>query len=347
MNETKLAELLQSRAYNPANAPESEQIVFRIQFQNIGSLGNINLLTGLPKAGKSKYISGMMAAAISRQSVFSLNIRLPDDKHGVAHWDTEQNLYDYYSMMKLVKKLAGLPEFPANFRSFHCRRDNARTIMSMIQYYLKRYPDTGILFLDGLLDMIDRFNDEGQSKQLVNFLKHITDVHNILVIGVLHRSVSAAKSIGHLGSSADRSAQSVLVVEKNKEARQYILRAEYLRSADDIEPIAIFYNKELETWEQTDYIPLEEPTRGGSRKPRPGEITTEEHQDNVRRVFYTKDPQPYQLFCRNIAEIYALGIVKAKDTAAYLLREGFVFKNDNGEYTRQRQSNMFAASVKK
>lgn len=340
MNTTQLQKILTERAYNPQDEPENENVVFRIQFQNIGSLGNFILVTGTPKAGKSKWISGMNAAALKRQDVFSLNIRLPDDKRRIAHWDTEQNRYDYHAMMKLIKKLANIDVFPENYHSFHCRQDNARTIMAMVEYFLQQNPDTGMIFLDGLLDMIDRFNDEGQSKQLVNFLKRITDVHNVLVVGVLHRSVSVNKSIGHLGSSADRAAQSVLIVEKNKEVKQYVLRAEYLRSADDFEPLAIWYNKDCQTWEQCDYIPTEETPRGANRKRRPHEYDITEHLDNIRRIFNSDRVLSYGNYINAICEIYALGHNLAKDMGAYLVKEGLVFRIEQG-YTNQRQKGLF------
>jgi len=337
--DTVLKQLLIERAYNPAHEPESEQVVFRIQFQNIGSLGNFDLITGRPKSGKSKYLSGMMAAAITRQEIFSMSLRLPEDKKRVAHWDTEQNRYDYHAMIKLVCKLGNIDTMPTHFHSFHCRQDNAATIIAMVDYFLSLYPDTGLLFLDGLLDMIDRFNDEGQSKMLVNFLKKITDQYNVLVIGVLHRGVTHDKSLGHVGSIADRAAQSVLIVEKNKEAKQYVLKAEYLRSADDFEPIAIYYNKQLNFWEQTDYLQPDQPAER-QRKKRPAEYDHNDHAANVARIFSIDQLLPYKKYIQNICETYALGHNLAKDMGSYLVREGLVWKTNDG-YTNIRQSQLF------
>jgi len=343
MTPAELNKLLITRHYNATSEPPAEQVVFRIQFQNIGSLGNFILLTGRPKSGKSKYISGKAASALTGKEVFGMQIKLPNEKNRVAHWDTEQNKYDYHAMIKLIQKLAGLDEVPKHFNSFHCRRDNAATIIAMVEYYLKCYPDTGVIILDGLLDMIDRFNDEGQSKMLVNFLKRITDEHNVLVIGVLHRSVTNDKSLGHVGSIADRAAQSVLIVEKNKEVvpAQYVLRAEYLRSADDFDPIAIYFNKQLHLWEQCDYImPEDIQTEGRTRKKRPLEYDIQEHKDNCRRIFNARAELSYKNLVNEIKQIYALGDNLAKDFVPYLLKEGLIFKTDTG-YTMTSQAKLF------
>jgi len=339
MKADQLKQLLIERAYNPADEPESEQVVFRIQFQNIGSLGNFDLITGRPKSGKSKYLSGMMAAAITRTEIFSMSLKLPDGKGRVVHWDTEQNRYDYHAMIKTILKLGKIDAVPKHFNSFHCRRDNAATIIAMVKYFLQLYPDTGIVFLDGLLDMIDRFNDEGQSKMLVNFLKQITDEHNVLVIGVCHRGVTHDKSLGHVGSIADRAAQSVLIVEKNKDAKQYVLKPEYLRSADDFEPVAIFYNRQLNLWEQTEYIAPDAPVER-QRKKRPAEYDYNDHAANVARIFRVHELLPYKQYIQEICETYALGHNLAKDMGSYLVREGLVWKTQDG-YTNIRQSKLF------
>jgi hypothetical protein len=344
MTKEQVLKLLADRAYNPAHEPAQEQVVFRIQFQNIGSLGNFDLVTGRPKSGKTKYLSGMMASAITRKEIFSMNLRLPVGKERVAHWDTEQNRYDYHAMMKLIKKLADQETLPEHFHSFHCRRDNAATIIAMVKHFLHLYPDTGLIFLDGLLDMIDRFNDEGQSKMLINFLKQITDEHNILVIGVLHRGVTHDKSLGHVGSIADRAAQSVLIVEKNKETNglpvQYVLKSEYLRSADDFDPIAIHFNKQLSLWELTDYIAGTEEIKDRTRKKRPVEYDISEHQDNIRRIFHPTNELPYKKYVQQICEVYALGFNLAKDMGAWLVRQGLVYKTNIG-YTNVNQAKLF------
>jgi ribosomal protein L21E len=286
----------------------------------------------------------MMAAALTRQEIFSMSLRLPEEKKRVAHWDTEQNRYDYHAMIKLVCKLGNIDAIPDHFHSFHCRQDNAATIIAMVKYFLSIYPDTGLLFLDGLLDMIDRFNDEGQSKMLVNFLKQITDQYNVLVIGVLHRGVTHDKSLGHVGSIADRAAQSVLIVEKNKEAKQYVLKPEYLRSADDFEPVAIYYNKQLNLWEQTEYMQPDQPAER-QRKKRPAEYDYNDHAANVARIFRVQQSLPYKQYIQEICEVYALGYNLAKDMGSYLVREGLIWKTQDG-YTNIRQSKLFVETIK-
>ncbi len=75
MNEAALQKLLQSNLYDYTAPAPTEQVVFRIQYKRIGSLGDFILFSGRPKSGKTKYLSGCIAAAISKDEVFDMSIR--------------------------------------------------------------------------------------------------------------------------------------------------------------------------------------------------------------------------------------------------------------------------------
>lgn len=343
---TDLEQLLREALFDINNAPPEEVVIWRIEGQNIGSLGNFSLITGLPKAGKGKYICGITAAGLTREEIFSQWVKLPPGKQSISYWDTEQSRYDHFTMLKTMLKLMQQEAFPDHFHSYHVRKHDAQTIIPMIEHELSINPNIGLILLDGLLDLIDSFNDEKQSKWLVNFLKRITDIYNIHVIGVLHRSKSVDKSMGHLGSAADRAAQSVLKVEKNKENKQYVLSAEYLRNADDITPIAIYYNKGLHMWEQTEYIAdgqqQQKPDR--QRKETPRELDISVHTLNVIRIFNSQPVQSYATLKQNIIEIYGRGSNWAIECIKHLTQqEQLIYKIEAG-YTNVKQARLYIQS---
>lgn len=343
INVQQLEQLLRDALFDATKPPPDEIVVWRIEGQNVGSLGNFSLLTGLPKAGKGKYICGITAAAITREEIFGQWFKLPADKKGISYWDTEQSRYDHYQMMQLIRRLIDGRQLPAWYNSYHCRRHDAQTIIAMIEHELTIRQDIGFVILDGLLDLIDSFNDEKQSKALVNFLKRITDVHNILVLGVLHRSKSVDKSMGHLGSAADRAAQSVLKVEKNKELKQYVLSAEFMRSGDEFTPIAIQYNKGLNTWLQCDYIATDQPApkSGKERQPTARELDISIHTLNVLRIFNSQAVQSYEELIQNVRETYGRGRNWAVECVKHLWQERqLIFKTATG-YTNISQAKLY------
>lgn len=241
--------------------------------------------------------------------------------------------------------LCGMAAAPEYFKSYHCRQDSAAQIIALIDHYLKIFPDTGIMFLDGLLDLIDSFNDEKHSKFLVNWLKRITEANNLLIIAILHRSMSVDKSIGHLGSSADRAAQSVLIVEKNRETKQYILKPEYLRDGDDFTPIAIYYNKQLSIWQQTDYIDTSEapkPQTANLNKRRPFEYSHDEHAGQVYSLFSVDTILSYDNLLQRIREVYGVGKGWAIDCVKILEKDNLIWRVPEG-FTNIRQGKIFKA----
>ena len=61
MSELNIAELLKIRQIRENYTPPSDNIVFTIDGKNIGSLQNYVTFAGLPKTGKSTFISALIS----------------------------------------------------------------------------------------------------------------------------------------------------------------------------------------------------------------------------------------------------------------------------------------------
>jgi len=340
MNNADLAKILQSNLYDHSAPPPNEQVVFRIQYKRIGSLGDFILFSGRPKSGKTKYLSGCIAAAISKQEVFDMHIKLPEHKKGVVHFDTEQSKYSHYKMMELIMKLTAETTFPDNFKSYRCRSVAPSNILRMVEYYLQQNKNTGIVYLDGLLDTVESMNDEKHSNFLKCWLKRITEDYNILLAGVIHRGFSNDKSIGQVGSAGERAAQTVLLIEKDKETKQYILKAEYMRDDDEFAPVAIYYNKQLEIWEKTDYIelPAENPHRPAAQlKRRPQDYDIQDHRMHVAQIFNSQAVHKYNDLLQLIKEVYGVGRPWAVECVKVLCSENLIWRTPEGLTNIQQQ----------
>jgi len=344
MNQKDLYKLLQATQFDATADPPKEQVVFRIQFKTIGSLGDFILFSGRPKSGKTKYLSGCMAAAISRSTVFDMQIRLPEEKRKVVHFDTEQGKYSHWKMMQLILQLANLQQWPDNFKSYRCRSVAPAQILALVECALQHDPNIGIVYLDGLLDTIESMNDEKHSSHIKRWLKRITEDYNVLLAGVIHRGFSNDKSIGQIGSEGERAAQTVLLIEKNKDTRQYIMRAEYMRDDDEFAPVAIWYNKQLSLWEQTDYIDDGQEKTPGSLKRKPHEYDISEHSANTVRIFNSGKLQNYKQLCSRICEVYGVGGQFAKEVVKILEKENLIWRLEDGNFTNIRQAKLGIAN---
>ena len=243
--EVNYLDLLFTRRFDSSTKIPNHPKYFTIGNNLIGSAGNIVTLVGLPKAGKSSFLTAIIASGLIQRAVFDFELKLyPEQKKTKIAWfDTEQSADDFNRSMQKVKDFSCLPESEIyNYLDcFLVNSDTSKDILGMIESYLQAQPSCAILVLDGLLDVVDNLNDEREAKLIIRKLKKLAKDYSILIITVLHLGKKDLSSIGHIGSEADRRAQSVLNIEKTKN-NSYICSAKMLRSAAGFTPIEIYYN---------------------------------------------------------------------------------------------------------
>ena len=235
------SQLLEKRKFNPESPPPPEDVILTIGNKNVGTAQNYVVYSGQAKAGKSTYLSATIASAFLPRGidVFGIKLNTPPGRNKVAYFDTESSQYDFWRTVVRIRNLAMLDRFPLGLDAFNTREDAPKIIRGQIWAYLEQNPDCAIVVVDGLLDLCMDYNDPVETRRLTNWLKLVTARFNVLLITVLHLSKGIGETLGHLGSNTDRWAQSTLIVEKNKEAKQFVLKPKFMRSDEDFEPVAI------------------------------------------------------------------------------------------------------------
>jgi len=235
-------QLLNSRHYQDGYQPPQENVFFRIRNEIIGSAGNFCVFSGLPKAGKSTFLNAMIASThVIGGNLFGLHLNSDVTRPFIGYFDTESAQYDFYKNIGRIKQMTHRDSLPANFNAFNTRQDPSEINKILVETYIRNYP-ASIVIIDGFLDLIKNYNDESESRQLIDWLKKITTEFSVLIIGVIHTGKKDNHTLGHFGSMVDRYAQSVLEVTKDKETNTYCLSAKYLRSAPEFDPIYIMWN---------------------------------------------------------------------------------------------------------
>lgn len=235
-------EALYKRQYKGDYTPGAEQKIMCIGGRVVATLQNIVCFTGLPKAGKSSFLSAAVASCFLPFSVFGINTILPNKRKSICYIDTESSEYDFYKGVDRVKNLLGRDEMPKQFHGFATRDLSPVEIKEYSEYYLSLHPEISVLYFDGLLDLLLNYNDEVESRLLINWLKRITAQYNILIVGVVHTGKKDNNTLGHFGSMVDRYCQSVLVVEKDQKKNTFELKPKFMRSDADFEPIVLANN---------------------------------------------------------------------------------------------------------
>ena len=238
MANTTITELFNSRIFNPKAKPKRE-VVITVRESVVGTLQSFVVFTGLPKASKSTFIAGAIASAYCTYDVFHIKITPPAGRSQILYVDTESSEYDFYQQIEKIRAQLLRNSLPQELVPISCREDEPGTIIKLIEYYLDKYKECAIVVIDGLLDLINNYNDEREGKQLINWLKKITKKYDCLVICVIHQSKGSGNTLGHLGSMADRYCQSSLEIVKEKSTNQFVMKPKLLRSVGDFDPVAI------------------------------------------------------------------------------------------------------------
>lgn len=238
--EVNYLNLLQSRHYKINYTPLPEDIIFKIDDSTIGTIGNFVTFSGLAKAGKSTFLSSTIASVFHQyKNIYGIQLRPLENRKRVAYFDTESGESDFYKQLAKIKTQAKISDFPETFNAFSVREDNPDTIRIFIETYLQFYKDCSVVIIDGFLDIMYNFNDEIESKKTITWLKMITKVYNVLVIGVIHLARRESQLLGHFGSMLERYSQSVLEVSKDYDSGVIVLKPKLMRSDKDFTPIAL------------------------------------------------------------------------------------------------------------
>jgi hypothetical protein len=325
------SELLKN-AYKRDYLPPQEQILLSIQGQNIGSMQNYVIISGLPKSGKSTFTTSIVASSFNTWDIFGMKLQTLPGRSRILYIDTESSEYDYYKHMSRIKNVANKDNIPMFFDSFCLRKEGPETIKLMIQAYLENTPDCSVIILDGLLDIVMNYNDEIECRKVVNWIKEITTLNNLLLIGILHTGKNEGKTLGHLGSNTDRWAQSTLAVKK-EESGSFILESKFLRSSGGFIPIEIRYDID-----QNKFIQVNSNIQDDKKIKHFSNYNDQDHNNTLNIIFKNAKYFKYENLIVEISKIEKRGINFSKSYLKYLKEKNYISKNSQNEYFDYRKT---------
>lgn len=322
------SQLLISRKYNPDFTPPPDATAFRVQGEPVGNLASFIVFSGLPKAGKSRFFMAAIASAITKREIFTMQLTPPKDRPKIAIFDTESSQSDFYKNVDQLKRFAGIDKLPAYIDAYCTRQDEPQTQIKLITQYCNQSPETSILVIDGLLDLVINYNDETESRQLINWLKKLTTEKNILVMSVLHTGKDGTQRLGHLGANTDRWAQSTLAVRKeanenNPQKSKYVLEAKFLRSSAGFMPVEIEYNEAAANWSMINAGEVQSKNHFKF-------YTQPKHAEKIELLFMADALLSYERAIERLKEIEHRGTNYAKEYFKYLKENELITQNING-----------------
>ncbi len=222
---------LRERAYtlrfNPNETPPADELCMDIDDIPIAARGNLTVIQGKAKSGKSAMISAVLGAA-HRGEVVTIGDTLCINWQGKAsgaiiHMDTEQSLADWHGLVSRSLTRSGIPDMSSRLVSLpivmFTRSERLKILRETMEYERAEQGAIDLVILDGVADLCISPNDEVEALDLVSKIHALSQEFECPIFCVLHENPSTdqGKTRGHLGSELNRKAFGNIRIDKNNE----------------------------------------------------------------------------------------------------------------------------------
>jgi len=228
--------------------PPNEEVLITIDNKIILSSKNMCMLSGLPKSNKSTINLIMLMSFLTARSIEGISVKSTGK---ALYIDTELSNLSFFRAFARVKNICGIKDSQLDmdkYDIFLFRMLSKEEILRNIISILESEPEYNYLFIDGLLDLCNNFNDIEETKEVMSILQKITERYNVAIIFVLHLGKSNLFSLGHIGSCAERKTESSIIVKVEDADRPHIItiQSKYLRSDLPFKDIRLNLNHLIE-----------------------------------------------------------------------------------------------------
>lgn len=210
-----LPELLKYLTLKISDIPTLPPEVITVDKKTIGTLGNIVMIAGKPKSGKSILNSVLAASALSGREVLNCKVAMPSTKPKVLYIDTEQARTHCHTVIERIYAMAELSKKDNENLSFCVLRElSPERRVEFIDSYLEMDDSIGLVIIDGVRDLLNDINNIFEANSVVSRLMEWTSTYNITVVGVIHLNKADENTRGHLGTELNNKAETVVHIAK-------------------------------------------------------------------------------------------------------------------------------------
>ena len=204
----------------------------------IASLGNISAVVGAAKSKKTFLCTALVGGLLAERGDFGITPRLAK----VLWVDTEQSLLHVRKVTERIHRLAGWSE-ERNCGMLHTltlREVEPKARAEILYMAIELYHPT-LVVIDGISDLMYNTNDIEESDRIVGRLMALSTEFNCHILCVLHTNPDSDKARGHIGSTLQRKAETVLFVHKVGECS--VVEPQFCRN-EEFEPFAFIIDEE-------------------------------------------------------------------------------------------------------
>lgn len=204
----------------------------------IASLGNISAVVGAAKSKKTFLCTALVGGMLSDKGDFGITPRFAK----VLWVDTEQSLLHVRKVAERIHRLAGWDERCNNgmFHTLTLREVEPKSRAEILYMAIELYKPQ-LVVVDGISDLMYNTNDIEESDRIVGQLMALSTDYNCHILCVLHTNPNSDKARGHVGSTLQRKAETVLFVHKVGECS--VVEPQFCRN-EEFEPFAFVVDEE-------------------------------------------------------------------------------------------------------
>ena len=212
--------------------------------------GDISIIGGLPKAGKTSVSSFLLGTALMKDlpdGMDTISIRTTYcNGREVVYIDTEQPKAFTNKLRKSVKKLIGKDDQPDNLKIINLRKYPSEEKQKKVFEWMRVFPNAHLWIIDGVADLIKDPNDTKEAFDIIQKFMTKADELNTTIILYIHENPgTSGKLRGNLGSEAERKCGGAITIKKHKDKGVHSIEAKLIRGSADFEPVFFRYDKPL------------------------------------------------------------------------------------------------------
>lgn len=216
----EIGNVLQERSVDPCEIrlendyPEPQYLLTAPNGTGTCPRGDIVGTKAKSKNGKTIFVS-MLGASIHKSNVF---MKSNFQGSTILYFDTEQNERNTARVLRRMNALCGYDTKVSKdeIRAYSIRRIDTLSRWAYITEQVNKRNPAAII-IDGIVDLVQDFNDIKESKEFINKLLQFAQDKDICIICVLHTNKSQDDHgmRGHLGTILEQKASDVFEIVKN------------------------------------------------------------------------------------------------------------------------------------
>jgi hypothetical protein len=228
--------------FNPDETPPPDESCMMIGDVPIAARGNLTVIQGKSKVGKSSVVSAVLGAA-QRGITYATGDTLCMSWMGSAtgailHMDTEQSRADWHALVSRSVTRSGMAAVSPRLVSLplvmFARSERLEILRQSLKHERETCGGVDLVIIDGIADLCKSPNDEAESLELVSQIHAMSQDFECAIFCILHENPSTdqGKTRGHIGSELNRKAFANLRIDKDTETSVSTIYGTDMRKRD-------------------------------------------------------------------------------------------------------------------